>query len=308
MESRRGLQRGYAGRCEPASGSRSEAPGAQGFRVRPNRPILAKMANMQVEPIRRVFGRLLLAAPSLGADETATARAFIARGLEVLVATTAEEALRQAEQTRFDLVICDLALPHGGGLDLLRALREREIDGPAFLLCGGERPLLEAARLGAFCLEKPVEVGALLDTALRRLRRHSGSRRGAAGRSASAEITTAVAATAAKNQFGQLLGAAMQGGRVVITKRDAPSAVLLSYADYRELTNEDSPDLEALRHEFDDLLERMQAPAARDASDALFGASPTDLADAARADAARPAARPAARAEARGDGPPSERG
>ncbi len=262
------------------------------------------MAIMQVEPIRRVSGRVLLTAPSLGEEATEIARAFIARGLEVHVIATAEEALRQAEETRFDLLICDLSLPGGSGLDLLRALRrDREMDGPALLLCSGERPLLEAARLGAFCLEKPVEIGALLDTALRRIRRHSGSKRGATRPSAAAEITTAVAATAAKNQFGRLLGAAMQGGRVVITKRDAPSAVLLSYADYRELTNEDSPDLEALRDEFDDLLERMQAPAARDASDALFGASPADLADAARADA-----RGDRRGDARGDGPPSERG
>lgn len=43
--------------------------------------------------------------------------------------------------------------------------------------------------------------------------------------------------------------------------------------EYRELTSEDSPDLEALSHEFDELLDRMQAPAARAASDALFAAA-----------------------------------
>ena len=253
------------------------------------------MANMQIEPIARVSGRLLLTAPSLeeGADELA--RAFVARGLEVSVATTGHEALQQAEATRFDLVICDLALPLGSGLDLLSALRDREIDAPAFLLCGADRPLLEAAQLGAFCLEKPVELGSLVDTVLRRIRRRAGAGRRATRRSAAAEITEAVAATAAKNRFGQLLGTATQGGRVVITKHDAPSAVLLSYEEYRELTHEDSPDLEALSHEFDELLERMQAPAARDATDALFDASPADLAE-------------AARAEARGDARSPERG
>ena len=182
-----------------------------------------------------------------------------------------------------DLVICDLALPRGSGLELLRVLSDREVRVPAFLLCGAQQPLLGAAQLGAYCLQKPIETGALLETALRRIRSESGTKRLA--RQRVTEITEAVAATAAKNRFGQLLGAVMQGGRVVITRHDAPSAVVLSYEDYRELTSEDSPDLEALSHEFDELLERMQAPTARAASDALFAASPADLAEAARAEA-----------------------
>jgi len=238
------------------------------------------------ESIRRASGRLLLTVPSLAGGAAELARAFSDRGLEVTVAATARDALRQAERTRFDLVICDLGLPLMSGLDLLRALRDREIDVPAFLLCGGESPLLEAAQLGAFCLQKPVELGALLKTVLPRIRSHSGSKRRATRHRALAEITEAVAATAAKNQFGQLLGAAMQGAHVVITKHDAPSAVLLSYEEYRELASEDTPDLEALSHEFDELLERMQAPAARTATEALFSASPAELSEAASAEAA----------------------
>jgi len=37
-----------------------------------------------------------------------------------------------------------------------------------------------------------------------------------------------VTATEAKNKFGRLLEKAMQGGVVVITKHDAPKAVLIS--------------------------------------------------------------------------------
>lgn len=256
-------------------------------------PILAIMANMQIGPIGHVSGRLLLAAPSLAEAAAELARAFTARGLEVSVAATGRAALRQAKETRFDLVICDLALPRGSGLDLLRALRDREMRVTAFLLCDAQQPLLEAAQLGAYCLRNPIEIGALLDTVLRRIRNESGTKRRARRRVT--EITEAVAATAAKNQFGQLLGAAMQGGRVVITRHDAPSAVILSYEEYRELTSEDSPDLEALSREFDELLEGMQAPAARAASDALFAASPAELGE-------------AARAEARGDTRSPERG
>lgn len=241
------------------------------------------MANMQTEPIGGVSGRLLLVVPSLAEAAAELAQALTARGVEVTIAATARAALRQAKETRFDLVICDLSLPRGSGLDLLRALRDREVGVPAFLLCDAQQPLLEAAQLGAYCLEKPIEIGTLLDTVLRRIRSESGTKRRARRRAV--EITEAVAATAAKNQFGQLLGAAMQGGRVIITRHDAPSAVILSYAEYRELTSENSPDLEALSREFDELLERMQAPAARAASDALFAASPADLGEAAKAEA-----------------------
>jgi PHD/YefM family antitoxin component YafN of YafNO toxin-antitoxin module len=84
----------------------------------------------------------------------------------------------------------------------------------------------------------------------------------------------------------------MQGGRVVITKHDAPTAVLLSYDEYQDLTGADSPDLDALSHEFDELMARMQTPASREATEALFRASTAELAEAAVAEARRDARSP----------------
>jgi antitoxin Phd len=99
--------------------------------------------------------------------------------------------------------------------------------------------------------------------------------------------TVAVSATEAKNEFGRILETAMRGGRVVITKHESPKAVLISVEEFDVLANAHRAELEALRGEFDQLLARMQTPAARAAMDSAFHATPKDLGKAAVAAARR---------------------
>ncbi len=94
-----------------------------------------------------------------------------------------------------------------------------------------------------------------------------------------------VSATVAKNEFGRVLDMALRGARVVITKHDAPTAVLLSASAYAALAGRATPDLDALRDEFDAMLDRMQTPKARAGTAALFAASPSELGGAAVATA-----------------------
>jgi len=96
-----------------------------------------------------------------------------------------------------------------------------------------------------------------------------------------------VPATEAKNEFGRVLDVVLAGGRVVITKHDVPRAVMLSAEQYAELTGEPDVDLDALDMELESLLEAMQAPRARAATDALFAASSSVLSKAAVGRAAR---------------------
>src|SRR6266550_1915941 len=72
-----------------------------------------------------------------------------------------------------------------------------------------------------------------------------------------------VTATEAKNKFGRLLEKAMQGGVVVITKHDAPKAVLISMDEYTALASAPESRINTLSAEFDSLLMRMQRPGAR---------------------------------------------
>lgn len=77
------------------------------------------------------------------------------------------------------------------------------------------------------------------------------------------------------------------GATLCLSLRRAPRAVLLSIEEYEGLVAKIPDPLEALRGEFDALVDRMQTPQARKAVDALFSATPGQLGDAAVKDARR---------------------
>ena len=93
--------------------------------------------------------------------------------------------------------------------------------------------------------------------------------------------SVAISATEAKNEFGRILERVIQGAKVVITKHDSPKAVLISMHEFNALSNAHKAELETLSEEFDGLLARMQAPAARAGMDAAFHATPKELGKAA---------------------------
>ncbi len=88
-------------------------------------------------------------------------------------------------------------------------------------------------------------------------------------------------ATEAKNEFGRLLDRAVQGATVVITKHDAPRAVLISVEKFNALQRVPQMNLDALSAEFDDLLAHMQSTSARGAMERAFNATPAQLGKAA---------------------------
>jgi antitoxin Phd len=98
---------------------------------------------------------------------------------------------------------------------------------------------------------------------------------------------TAFPASVAKSKFGRLLEAAIRGDFIVITRHDAPKAVLVSVDEFNALARTQERTLDALAGEFDTLLDRMQTSRARAGMKAAFDASPEQLGRAA-AKAARP--------------------
>src|SRR5215831_17005485 len=74
---------------------------------------------------------------------------------------------------------------------------------------------------------------------------------------------SSVTASQAKSEFGRVLDMAVQGGAVVITKHEAPKAVLLSVENFNALSRANETRLATLSSEFDALLARMQTPKAR---------------------------------------------
>jgi antitoxin Phd len=90
-----------------------------------------------------------------------------------------------------------------------------------------------------------------------------------------------ITATEAKKQFGRVLELVLRGGAVVITKHDAPKAIVLSMEEFDALARPGVSALDTLTVEFDAMLARMQAPRARAAMKAAFGASARELGKAA---------------------------
>jgi antitoxin Phd len=90
-----------------------------------------------------------------------------------------------------------------------------------------------------------------------------------------------VAATDAQNEFGRILEHAVQDRVVVITRHNAPRAVLMSFDRYTALTAAGATVLDTLTEEFDRLPDRLQAPGAQAGMRRAFAASPAELGQAA---------------------------
>jgi antitoxin Phd len=86
-----------------------------------------------------------------------------------------------------------------------------------------------------------------------------------------------IAATQAKNTFGELLDRVSATGPIAITRHDTRKAVLLSYEEFESLSRARSKTLDELSTSFDDLLDRLQTPEARRGLEAAFNASPEEL-------------------------------
>lgn len=84
-------------------------------------------------------------------------------GYEVLAAETMTDALRIAEEQHFDILLSDIGLPDGNGLDLLRKIRIRR-NVPALALSGfGMDEDIDRSREAGFSdhLTKPVSIDRL---------------------------------------------------------------------------------------------------------------------------------------------------
>lgn len=125
-----------------------------------------------------VVGRILLV------DDEELVRRVLTRilsgaGHTVRTASSAEEALDAIHNEAFDLVVTDLKLPTADGVELLRAVRARDLDVPVVFLTG--QPTVDSAARalehGAFrYLVKPIAPPDLLKVVTDALRTRSMAR------------------------------------------------------------------------------------------------------------------------------------
>src|SRR5450432_4100667 len=116
-------------------------------------------------------------------DEQSIARAYAralgAAGFSVEIAFDGKAAAAAARERNFDVIVSDIAMPEMNGLELLRVVREHDLDVPFVLMTGG--PAVESAvravEYGALrYLIKPVSTGELEEVVARAVRLHQMAR------------------------------------------------------------------------------------------------------------------------------------
>jgi len=112
-------------------------------------------------------------------DEPAIARAYGrtlgVAGFSVVTATDGREAAAAARDQNFDVIVSDITMPEMNGLELLRAVREHDLDVPFVLMTGGPAvdSAVRAVEYGALrYLIKPVEPAELEEVIARAVRLH----------------------------------------------------------------------------------------------------------------------------------------
>lgn len=108
--------------------------------------------------------RILVAEDDAGLRDVLTAL-LEESGYEVLPASTGREAIARIGETSADIVLTDIVMPDATGVDVLRAVRERNLDTPVILMTGNPSlpTAVEALSLGALgYLVKPVPEATLL--------------------------------------------------------------------------------------------------------------------------------------------------
>lgn len=211
------------------------------------------------------------------------ASSLIDAGFEVGEASGGEEALNRVAAENFEVVLTSFSLPEMDGLTLLRRIHARDVDVPVILMLSApdNRTAIKAMEGGALqYLVKPIDAKTLRETAdlaIRHYRSRLTILSDLRNRRGEPIQTSSFTATEAKNEFGRVLETAIRGGVVVITKHEAPKAVLVALDEFKALVGARRNRLDTLHDEFDALLARMQTPEARSGMKAAFEATPVQL-------------------------------
>jgi CheY-like chemotaxis protein len=97
-------------------------------------------------------------------------RVLVGTGNEIVEAADGHEAIARLKETDFDLIVSDVRMPDMDGVELLRAIHERDADLPVLLITGDPEleTAMKAVEYGALeYLTKPVDVEKLKASMLR---------------------------------------------------------------------------------------------------------------------------------------------
>ncbi|HEX2881646.1 MAG TPA: EAL domain-containing protein [Polyangiaceae bacterium] len=115
----------------------------------------------QKQPLHRGTALVVDDEPSIRRD---FARMLQFCGFQVEVAEDGREAIERLKAQRFDVILSDIEMPNSNGLELLKTVREYDLDVPVVLVTGrpGFDSAVKAVEYGAFrYLTKPVDLDEL---------------------------------------------------------------------------------------------------------------------------------------------------
>jgi EAL domain-containing protein (putative c-di-GMP-specific phosphodiesterase class I) len=107
-----------------------------------------------------VRGKILLAEDDEQVRRS-LARSLVATGYDVVTAEDGRRALQLLGEGAYDVIVSDIAMPELDGIQLLRAIRERDTDVPVVLVTGvpDVSTAMQAVKLGALVyLPKPIDL------------------------------------------------------------------------------------------------------------------------------------------------------
>jgi len=120
---------------------------------------------METNPKNTPRIRVLLVDDEKGYIQPLSER-LTARGFDVSIAFSGDEALRLAEKNDFDVVLLDIMMPGKSGLDTLQEIRRIDFLVPVILLTGHAEieTAIGEVRTGVFdYLVKPVQIDQLVE-------------------------------------------------------------------------------------------------------------------------------------------------
>jgi PAS domain S-box-containing protein len=133
----------------------------------------------EVEPASAAAPRRALVADDDEILRRTLGRQLRRAGFEVISVESGAKAIAALETTAFDVVVSDVQMPDGDGLDVLRAIRRIDLDVPVVLITGVPSIATAAAAIeyGAFrFLTKPLDSDAFVKTVEHAARAHALAR------------------------------------------------------------------------------------------------------------------------------------
>ena len=89
---------------------------------------------------------------------------FQSEGYDVTTAGSVEEARKSFERSSYDLVLCDILMPDGNGLDILKEIKAVDNNAAVIMMTAytSTKSAIEAMKLGAYdYISKPFDVEEL---------------------------------------------------------------------------------------------------------------------------------------------------